>query len=103
MPKFYGRTLAQQFRVAFDNRNIEPLVLLTGWNEWIAQRFDIEGRPTFVDLYDDNLNRDIEPGGASGDLYYYLMRDLIEQYRNCLLYTSPSPRDATLSRMPSSA
>ena len=28
---------------------------------------------------------------------------LISQYRNCLLYTSPSPRDATLSRMPSSA
>ena len=25
------------------------------------------------------------------------------QYFNCLLYTSPSPRDATLSRMPSSA
>ena len=25
------------------------------------------------------------------------------QYNNCLLYTSPSPRDATLSRMPSSA
>ena len=29
---------------------------------------------------------------------------LIKQYRYpCLLYTSPSPRDATLSRMPSSA
>ena len=26
-----------------------------------------------------------------------------QQYINCLLYTSPSPRDATLSRMPSSA
>ena len=26
-----------------------------------------------------------------------------ELYKNCLLYTSPSPRDATLSRMPSSA
>ena len=25
------------------------------------------------------------------------------QYMACLLYTSPSPRDATLSRMPSSA
>ena len=24
-------------------------------------------------------------------------------YQDCLLYTSPSPRDATLSRMPSSA
>ena len=28
---------------------------------------------------------------------------MIEQYKPCLLYTSPSPRDATLSRMPSSA
>jgi len=27
----------------------------------------------------------------------------IERYGSCLLYTSPSPRDATLSRMPSSA
>ena len=26
-----------------------------------------------------------------------------EELDNCLLYTSPSPRDATLSRMPSSA
>ena len=26
-----------------------------------------------------------------------------ELFQNCLLYTSPSPRDATLSRMPSSA
>ena len=28
---------------------------------------------------------------------------LVEKINNCLLYTSPSPRDATLSRMPSSA
>ena len=27
----------------------------------------------------------------------------IDQILDCLLYTSPSPRDATLSRMPSSA
>ena len=27
----------------------------------------------------------------------------VDAYRGCLLYTSPSPRDATLSRMPSSA
>ena len=27
----------------------------------------------------------------------------VVQCSNCLLYTSPSPRDATLSRMPSSA
>ena len=29
--------------------------------------------------------------------------DLVEEVSPCLLYTSPSPRDATLSRMPSSA
>ena len=28
---------------------------------------------------------------------------LLRQYRFCLLYTSPSPRDLRLSRMPSSA
>ena len=27
----------------------------------------------------------------------------LTSYQGCLLYTSPSPRDATLSRMPSSA
>ena len=33
-----------------------------------------------------------------------LFKKLREQRKNsCLLYTSPSPRDATLSRMPSSA
>ena len=30
-------------------------------------------------------------------------KDARDQYEICLLYTSPSPRDATLSRMPSSA
>ena len=32
-----------------------------------------------------------------------LERELRSQVSDCLLYTSPSPRDATLSRMPSSA
>ena len=31
------------------------------------------------------------------------LKDHIEASYHCLLYTSPSPRDATLSRMPSSA
>ena len=29
--------------------------------------------------------------------------DMLKRHICCLLYTSPSPRDATLSRMPSSA
>ena len=38
---------------------------------------------------------------SSARLERYLQ--LCAQYNICLLYTSPSPRDATLSRMPSSA
>ena len=32
-----------------------------------------------------------------------IRQPLSSERRSCLLYTSPSPRDATLSRMPSSA
>ena len=34
---------------------------------------------------------------------FSLRLDGLLQYRGCLLYTSPSPRDRTRSRMPSSA
>ena len=41
----------------------------------------------------------------SVDAYLFLAdyHALIKNQNPCLLYTSPSPRDATLSRMPSSA
>ena len=35
--------------------------------------------------------------------YSQAVKGTWEQYKNCLLYTSPSPRDGLLSRMPSSA
>ena len=40
--------------------------------------------------------------GASSGIGKAMAYDLAERGA-CLLYTSPSPRDATLSRMPSSA
>ena len=36
-------------------------------------------------------------------MYGVLEKQFRNYYKDCLLYTSPSPRDATLSRMPSSA
>ena len=39
--------------------------------------------------------------GHDGEFYKYDKADVLKD--TCLLYTSPSPRDATLSRMPSSA
>ena len=38
--------------------------------------------------------------GAGGEATY---ESLFSQWASCLLYTSPSPRDRTRSRMPSSA
>ena len=57
----------------------------------------------------ENLGREF-----SNDWYHYKYEDdeweirfdidaFTLKYTACLLYTSPSPRDATLSRMPSSA
>ena len=46
-------------------------------------------------------------GGHGLATAYYLAKEHkitnIAVIENCLLYTSPSPRDATLARMPSSA
>ena len=41
--------------------------------------------------------------GESSDDDAKFVKALSEEFNVCLLYTSPSPRDATLSRMPSSA
>ena len=48
------------------------------------------------DVINGGAGNDSLDGGAGND-------ELFGQSGNCLLYTSPSPRDATLSRMPSSA
>ena len=46
-----------------------------------------------------------DPVGAEfiGRHSFFLEDILHDRAKDCLLYTSPSPRDATLSRMPSSA
>ena len=51
-------------------------------------------------LFDrSKIERAIEKANASVSIPERLNRDIIA----CLLYTSPSPRDSTSSRMPSSA
>ena len=40
---------------------------------------------------------------AIHDMLFAKASDAMADYKNCLLYTSPSPRDKRQSRMPSSA
>ena len=49
------------------------------------------------DVYQDLINLGVP------DISMEVVGDSYEMIQDCLLYTSPSPRDATLSRMPSSA
>jgi hypothetical protein len=60
-----------------------PFVMVTGWNEWIAGRW---GKPNvsveFVDQFDREYSRDIEPmRGGHGDAYYYQLAANIRRYK----------------------
>ena len=57
---------------------------------------------------ESNLDKILSSGvlkvGTTGDWDPMTMKDpATNKYKGCLLYTSPSPRDRTRSRMPSSA
>ncbi|MCX7007679.1 MAG: hypothetical protein NTY53_10610 [Kiritimatiellaeota bacterium] len=63
-----------------------PFVMVTGWNEWIAGRFGHNGKLTFVDQYNEEFSRDIEPmKGGHGDNYYYQLVANIRRYKGARL------------------
>ncbi len=90
-----GPYFSLQIRRALE---LQPeFVFITGWNEWVAQRFIREenagpekmldkvlkpGDSYFVDAYNQEFSRDIEPmeGGHTDD-YYYQMADFIRRYK----------------------
>ena len=65
--------------------------IVNSWNEWDPLKHVIVGRAdgTCIPAPEPALDAKVPGTFASS--------------AGCLLYTSPSPRDATLSRMPSSA
>ena len=79
--------LVQEFR----RDNTETPVVLMGYANPI-ERF---GYDAFAEA---SAN-----AGVDGLITVDLPPEEVERLDSCLLYTSPSPRDATLSRMPSSA
>ena len=65
--------------------------------------------PKGVDIKIEGMNLSVKGGKGTLDLTLTdgvgvnVEEDVATITYDCLLYTSPSPRDATLSRMPSSA
>lgn len=87
-----GLYFSEQWRGAL---KIDPqFVLVTQWNEWIAQRAVTKtknffagkrleaGDSYFVDAYSAEYSRDIAPvKGNYGDNYYYLLTSYIRQFK----------------------
>lgn len=91
----YGLYFQEQMKQALKVH--PPVLLVTQWNEWIAMRFKTEKsglvRPGgfkatpdetfFVDVYNQEFNRDIEPSKESliRDNYYMLFCSEMRKYR----------------------
>ena len=97
---------AKNFQVAKD------LYLAMGfafnWESSNLIQFEFTGCQFYLqDFYEptwcDNTMLYLEVDDVSGIYRRIKAVSQNPQYEGCLLYTSPSPRDATLSRMPSSA
>lgn len=102
--KNQGRTFLRQFETLEKNRDID-IAIITGWNEWIAQRFCPDGtlgtcaedEYGFVDAFDADRNRDIEPSESEGDRYYQLVKSKILEYKS---FKGPdTPPRANLDRI----
>ncbi len=91
----YGLNFAEQWERAL---KVDPkCVFITGWNEWVAQRFDKDGRPVFVDQFSEEGSRDIEPmEGGHGDSYYYQMIANIRRYKGVRPIPQVVPRPITI-------
>lgn len=91
-PKFKGKTIVRQLQTAWkkiNGANAPQFLLLANWNEWTATR-QVPGAPyPFVDQYDVEYNRDIEPGGGLSAYYYYLTKNAVE-----LLLSNQDPINA---------
>ena len=89
----HGHNFAEQWRRA---RELDPpFVMVTGWNEWIAGRFERPGEPVaFVDQFDQEFSRDIEPmRGGHGDNYYYQLVANVRRHKGAPpLPTASAPK-----------
>ncbi|WP_206197691.1 hypothetical protein [Terrimonas sp.] len=87
----YGLNFQEQWNRALE---INPeFVFITGWNEWIAGRYDVWQQQTnaFPDECNQEGSRDAEPmKGGHGDNYYYQMVSNIRRFKGVPAVQTPS-------------
>ena len=90
--------------IAKDGNNIW-LTLDADLQRYAAELYEEDsGGLAVIDVVTGELRALLSMPTFDGNLFVSgLTRDDMRRLNSCLLYTSPSPRDATLSRMPSSA
>ena len=120
---------ARKSRALIRNQDSPRLTVFRSSRHFYAQVFDSQGSKVIVSastnekdskIKSNNLDAAIEVGkkvaeraiengikkvvfDRAGYKYHGRIKALADSARNCLLYTSPSPRDLRASRMPSSA
>ena len=88
----------KKYTVNNTGKTVKLTGCIRGLNAWEESEYGIALAGFSDDSYYAVMQRTVTPVDDSGVLNFVL-----NGVSNCLLYTSPSPRDATLSRMPSSA
>lgn len=92
----YGYNFAEQFERAIEVD--PPIVLVTGWNEWIAGRWQgIPERPImFVDCANYEYSRDLEMmRGGYFDNYFLQLVDYVRKYKGIPAYLNAEDNYAT--------
>ena len=110
-PKSFIKTKTDQIRKIITGANIAPTPRRNSGSDWLlASRPDLVHitlgyHPDRITVADDckrlGIPYTINVQCASN--FFFIHSDQVDEYRHCLLYTSPSPRDQRGSRMPSSA
>ena len=93
-------------------RSNQPRATQSSYRENIKRMFELMKNGELYFLNEDECffklriqqqnNRELRIFFA-GNITRFRNNQLLNVFENCLLYTSPSPRDGLLSRMPSSA
>ncbi len=93
-----GKNFEEQWQTAFEKD--ARYTFVTGWNEWIALkqhgRIDTNGlgpRTFFVDAFNTEFSRDIEPmSGGYGDNFYLQLVRNVRKFKREQARPAPSPR-----------